>query len=79
MSGLIACGGVASLLITEGEPSAELDGSSLPPLVLEEKNLSLSVLQNIHSDNLIMIPCDSTNIAMLPGNGAKKGLDNPQV
>ena len=28
-------GGVASLLKIEGESSAELDGSSLPPLVLE--------------------------------------------
>ena len=27
--------GVASLLITEGESSAELDGSSLPPLIVE--------------------------------------------
>ena len=27
--------GVASLLIIEGESSAELDGSSLPPLVVE--------------------------------------------
>ena len=27
--------GVASLLITEGESKAELDDSSLPPLVLE--------------------------------------------
>ena len=27
--------GVASLLITEGESSAELDGSSLPPHVVE--------------------------------------------
>ena len=27
--------GVASLLKTEGESSAELDGSSLPPLVVE--------------------------------------------
>ena len=35
MSGLIACGGVGTLLKTEGESSAELDGSSLPPLVLE--------------------------------------------
>ena len=32
---LIACGGVASLLKTEGESSAELDGSSLPPLIVE--------------------------------------------
>ena len=33
--GLITCGGVASLLKTEGESSEECDGSSLPPLVLE--------------------------------------------
>ena len=33
--------GVANLLITEGESSAELDGSSLPPLVVEEKILVL--------------------------------------
>ena len=31
----IACVGVARLLKTEGESSAELDGSSLPPLVVE--------------------------------------------
>ena len=72
MSELIACGGVASLLITEGESKAELDDSSLPPLVLEEKNLSLSILQILHSDNLIIIPSDSTNIAMLPVNGSRK-------
>ena len=35
ISGFIACGGVASLLITEGESKAELDDSSLPPLVFE--------------------------------------------
>ena len=40
--GFIACpgfipttGGVASLVITEGESKVELDGSSLPLLVLE--------------------------------------------
>ena len=33
--------GVANLLITEGESSAELDGSSLPPLVVEGKILVL--------------------------------------
>ena len=33
----IAGAGVASLLKTEGESSAELDGSSLPPLVVEGK------------------------------------------
>ena len=33
--------GVASLLKTEGESSAELDGSSLPPLAVEGKILVL--------------------------------------
>ena len=52
--------GVANLLIIEGESSAELDGSSLPPLVVEAKILVLS--------------CDTQNfglvlfIKMLPGN-----------
>ena len=32
---IVAVLGVASLLITEGESSARLDGSSLPPLVVE--------------------------------------------
>ena len=39
---LIACGGVTSLLKIEGESSAELDGSSLPPLILEGKILVLA-------------------------------------
>ena len=43
------------------------------------KNLSLIILQILHSDNMIIIPSDSTNIAMLPGNGARKRFDNPQV
>jgi hypothetical protein len=42
ISGLIACGGVGSLLKIEGESSAELDDSSLPPLVLEGKILVLA-------------------------------------
>ena len=33
--------GVASLLKTEGESSAELDDSSLPPLIVEGKILVL--------------------------------------
>ena len=45
--------GVASLLKTEGESSAELDSSSLPPLVVEGKNLSSFVFQVPHTDQQI--------------------------
>ena len=72
MSELIACGGVASLLITEGESKAKLDGSFLPPLVLEGNIFGLGSFRFFHSDNMIIIPNDSTNIAMLPGNSARK-------
>ena len=42
--------GVACLLKTKGESSAELDGSSLPPLVVEGKNLGSLIFQIPHSD-----------------------------
>jgi hypothetical protein len=42
ISGLITYGGVASLLKIEGESSAECDGKSLPPLILEGKILVLA-------------------------------------
>ena len=40
---------------------------------------SVRILQILHSDNMIIIPSDSTNIAMLPTMTLEKGLDNPQV
>ena len=42
---------VTSLLKTEGESSAELDGSSLPPLVVE--GYFFHVFQVLHSDQQI--------------------------
>ena len=43
---------VASLLKTEGESSAELDGSSLPPLVVEGKSWFFD-LSSSHNDKQI--------------------------
>ena len=42
ISRFLAGGDVVNLLITEGESSAELDGNSLPPLVVEGKTFGLS-------------------------------------
>ena len=68
----IAGVGVGSLFKTESESSAELDGSSLPPLVVEGKILVLVSFKFLIVINRYKIPCDSENRAMLPGNGARK-------
>jgi hypothetical protein len=79
ISELIACGGVASLLKTEGESSAELDGSSLPPLILEGIILVLAsfrffiVINRYKSQVIQQIKLCS------PATAPEKGLDNPQV
>ena len=71
--------GVASLLITEGESSAELDGSSLPPLVVEGKILVL-----LSFKFLIVISRYKSQVTQRielcsPATAPEKGLDNPQV
>ena len=71
--------GVANLLITEGESSAELDGSSLPPLVVEENILVLS-----SSKFLIVINRYKSQVTRRielcsPATVPEISLDNPQV
>ena len=61
---------VASLLIMEGESSAELDGSSLPSIVVEGKLLVLASFKFF-----IVISRYKSQVTqrrtMLPGKGAK--------
>ena len=76
---IIAGGGGASLLKTEGESSAELDGSSLPPLVVEGKILVL-----VSFKFLIVISRYKSQVTQRielcsPTTAPEKGLDNPQV
>ena len=75
----VASLGVASLFITEGESSAELDGSSLPPLVVEGKivvRLSFKffiVINKYKSKVTLRIELCS------PATAPEISLDNPQV
>ena len=64
--------GVANLLITEEESSAELDGSSLPPLVVEGKILVLSSFRYKSQVTQRIELCS-------PTTAPENCLDNPQV
>ena len=75
----IASVGVASLLKTEGQSSAELDGNSLPPLVVEGKILVLSSFKF-----LIVIKIYKSQVTQIielcsPATVPENSLDNPQL
>ena len=81
MSELIAEAGlgVASLLITEGESSAKLDGSSLPPLVVEGKILVLSSFKFLVVINRYKSQVTQRIELCSPAMAPENSLDNPQV
>ena len=71
--------GVASLLITEGESSAELDGSSLPPLVVEGKILVLASFKFFIVINRYKSQVTQRIELCSPATAPEISLDNPQV
>ena len=71
--------GVASLLKTEGESSAELDGSSLPPLVVEGKNLVLASFKFFTVISRYKSQVTQRIELCSPAKARENSLDNPQV
>ena len=71
--------GVASLLITEGESSAELDGSSLPPLVVEGKIVVRSSFKFFIVINRYKSQVTQRIELCSPATTPEISLDNPQV
>ena len=71
--------GVASLLKTEEESSAELDGSSLPSLVVEGKIVVLSSFQFFIVINRYKSQVTQRIVLCSPATAPEISLDNPQV
>ena len=71
--------GVTSLLITEGESSARLDGSSLPPLVVEGKIVVQSSFKFFIVSSRYKSQVTQRIELCSPATVPEKGLDNPQV
>ena len=71
--------GVASLLKREGESSIELDGSSLPPLIVEGKILVLSSVKFLIVTSRYRSQVTQRIELCSPATAPEKGLDNPQV
>ena len=71
--------GVASLLITEGESNAELDGSSLPPLVVEGKIVVRSSFKFFIVINRYKSQVTQRIELCSPATAPEISLDNPQV
>ena len=72
-------GVVSSLFKIEGESSAELDGSSLPPLVLEGKILVLVSFGFFVVINRYKSQVTQQKKLCSPAMAPEKGLDNPQI
>ena len=71
--------GVTSLLKTEGESSAELDGSSLPPLVAEGKIIVRSSFKFFIVINRYKSQVTQRIELCSPATALEISLDNPQV
>ena len=71
--------GVASLLIIEGESSAELDGSSLPPLAVEGKILVLLSFRFLIVINRYKSQVTQRIELCSLATAPEISLDNPQV
>jgi hypothetical protein len=70
-----ACGGVRSLIFTDGESRA-IEVFRVVPLLVVDGNIGtfpsqvLPMMNGLH--RTISLPSELTNKAMLPGNGARK-------
>ena len=71
--------GVASLLKTEGESSEELDGSSLPPLVVDGKILVLASFKFFIGISKYKSQVTQRIELCSQATAPEISLDNPQV
>ena len=71
--------GVSCLLITEGESSAELDGSSLPPLVVEGKIVVQSSFKFFIVSSRYKSQVTQRIELSSPATAPEINLDDPQV